>query len=175
MYCRIFFCCSSEAWAPIIESRLKQVPGLVDVSLNNQPRGPAMGCGHLANNRQPQSRSVRATCYEWLEQLVADVAGWSGALVSNRQNQVSGFVTRGDQDPAFCRGGLDGIEDQVVDRAAHLIGVKTGLRFICLACKHDSLRASQLGMQAGAAIQEEAQCDKFAARLVAFGHRQQPP
>ena len=73
------------------------------------------------------------------------------------------------------RGGLDSIEDQVVDRAAHLIGVKTGRRFIGLACEADTLRASQLGMPAGAAVQKGTQCDELAARLVAFGHRQQPP
>jgi multidrug efflux pump subunit AcrB len=42
-----------EKWAPIFEQRMKQLPGLVDVSLNNQPSGPS---SHISVNRELASR-----------------------------------------------------------------------------------------------------------------------
>jgi len=42
-----------EQWAPIIEAKMKQVPGLVDVSLNNQPSGPS---AHIVVNRELAAR-----------------------------------------------------------------------------------------------------------------------
>ena len=42
-----------EHWAPIIEAKMKEVPGLLDVSLNNQPSGPA---AHIVVNRELAAR-----------------------------------------------------------------------------------------------------------------------
>jgi len=42
-----------ERWAPIVEARMKDLPGLLDVSLNNQPSGPS---AHIAVNRELAAR-----------------------------------------------------------------------------------------------------------------------
>jgi hydrophobe/amphiphile efflux-1 (HAE1) family protein len=42
-----------EQWGSIVEAHLKQVPGLLDISLNNQPSGPA---AHVVVNRELAAR-----------------------------------------------------------------------------------------------------------------------
>ena len=42
-----------ERWAPIVEAKMKEVPGLLDVSLNNQPSGPS---AHIIVNRELAAR-----------------------------------------------------------------------------------------------------------------------
>ena len=97
----------------------------------------------FAHDRQAKAGSIRAASDERLEQMVTDFGGRSRTFVANRNDEVLVIMSRGDYDGCPRRRRLDGIENEVVERAPHLIRVEARLLVLGLAFERDRLRPGE--------------------------------
>src|SRR6266852_1653245 len=118
-----------------------------------------MGFGHLAHDRQTKPCSVGATGDEGFEEMIPDVGWWTATLVMHRQYQAVRSVMRANLDTATGRRGMDRVEDEIVQRTAHLLGIETSFFAVELALEYDMLRAGEVGMGGNAGIEKGAEGD----------------
>ena len=126
--------------------------------VDNSPRRAvaAMRVGDLAHDRQPEAGAIRPAGDERLEQLVADFRGRPGTLVANRKDEIVAIMPRGDEDGCPRGRGLDRVEDEIVERAAHLIRIERRLLVVRHAFERDRLRARELDVRRKSRIGETA-------------------
>jgi hypothetical protein len=83
-----------------------------------------MGLRHLAHNRQAQAGSVRTASRERLEQKLADVYGNTFPGIRHRQPNPHTFDLGVQHDRRSVVRVLNGVEDEIVERAANRRRVK---------------------------------------------------
>ena len=89
-------------------------------------------------------------------------------------DQLRRMATGRDDDFAAAWRRLHGVKDQIVERAAHLIGIEARGPVLGLEADPDAVGRGKLGVRGNAGCCKRGEGDGFTARPAALGHGQQP-
>ena len=88
--------------------------------------------------------------------MITDFGGRSRSLIANRYDEVLVIMSRGDNDGCARRRRLDSIENEVIERAPHLIRVEARLLVLGLAFERDGLGPGEFDVRCQTGFQETA-------------------
>src|ERR1700721_1125855 len=89
-----------------------------------KPRVAAVGAGDVAHDGAPQARSLAASGSEGLEQTLSDVRRNARSGIGNAELQSVGATLRPHLDRAACRCVFNGVKNEIIKGAVHLLGIE---------------------------------------------------
>ena len=85
-----------------------------------------MGIGDFPYQGLPKSRALWTSGHKGFEQVIADRRGGPGSIIMNGKLEVIALTIRADENLGMDGRGLDGIQEQIVERSTNLLRIQGG-------------------------------------------------